>query len=298
MSRRDQPSLDRHIELACDRALIGLSPAEEAELVSLMTSGQQVDPGLEVAAAAIALAESEAEEPLPQHLAERVLASANAQPAAPPLRVVRGGTVPMLPQQPLLPPRAVTPPPRIEQPQPVAPARPSVLRRFAPWLAAAACFGIAVGSFVFRGPRDEQALGTGDPRAGAADRRARLLSEAPDAVRVAWSSTKDPAGQGESGDIVWSSARQEGFMTFRALASNDPSKYQYQLWIFDGARDERYPVDGGVFDVDPSKGEVVIPITARVRVSDPRLFAVTIEPPGGVVVSSRERIVVTAKVSG
>jgi anti-sigma-K factor RskA len=123
------------------------------------------------------------------------------------------------------------------------------------------------------------------------------LAEAADVVRVAWSSTNDPAGRGETGEVVWSSARQEGFMIFRGIAANDPSKTQYQLWIFDSARDERYPVDGGVFDVDASRGEVVIPITAKVRVSDPTLFAVTVEPPGGVVVSKRERIVVTAKVA-
>jgi hypothetical protein len=48
-----------------------------------------------------------------------------------------------------------------------------------------------------------------------------------------------------------------------------------------------------VFDVTPG-GEVVIPITARVPVQAPTLFAVTVERPGGVVVSKRERIVVTA----
>ena len=87
-------------------------------------------------------------------------------------------------------------------------------------------------------------------------------------------------------------------MTFRALAANDPAKNQYQLWIFDGGRDERYPVDGGVFDVGASQGEVVIPISAKVRVHDPKMFAVTVEKPGGVVVSKRERVVVAAKVAG
>jgi hypothetical protein len=38
-----------------------------------------------------------------------------------------------------------------------------------------------------------------------------------------------------------------------------------------------------------------VPITARVRVGKPVLFAVTIERPGGVVVSAREHIVVLAK---
>ncbi len=82
-------------------------------------------------------------------------------------------------------------------------------------------------------------------------------------------------------------------MRFAGLAPNDRSKTQYQLWIFDKARDARYPVDGGVFDVPPG-GDVVVPIEAKLHVGAPVLFAVTVEKPGGVVVSERKRIVVTA----
>ena len=84
-------------------------------------------------------------------------------------------------------------------------------------------------------------------------------------------------------------------MRFRGLRPNDPTKEQYQLWVFDATRDDRYPVDGGVFDVPAGVDEIVVPITARVRVTRPALFAVTVERPGGVVVSGREHIVVLAK---
>lgn len=91
-------------------------------------------------------------------------------------------------------------------------------------------------------------------------------------------------------------------MTFRGLAANDKAKEQYQLWIFDGERDEKFPVDGGVFDVGAAQagpnGEVIVPIIAKVAVGKPTLFAVTVEKPGGVVVSKRERIAVTAAVKG
>lgn len=50
-----------------------------------------------------------------------------------------------------------------------------------------------------------------------------------------------------------------------------------------------------MFDVDSETGDVVVPITAKLKVNEPVLFAVTVEKPGGVVVSKRERIVVTAK---
>ena len=83
-------------------------------------------------------------------------------------------------------------------------------------------------------------------------------------------------------------------MRFTGLAVNDPTQYQYQLWIFDKARDEKFPVDGGVFDVS-STGEVTVVISPKLHVTDATLFAVTIEKPGGVVVSKRERIVVTAQ---
>ncbi len=46
-----------------------------------------------------------------------------------------------------------------------------------------------------------------------------------------------------------------------------------------------------------SAGEVVVPILAKLHVDHATLFAVTVERPGGVVVSKRERIVVTAKPS-
>ena len=85
-------------------------------------------------------------------------------------------------------------------------------------------------------------------------------------------------------------------MRFVGLAANDPTVSQYQLWIFDKARDQAYPVDGGVFDVSGS-GEVIVPIDPKIHVDDATLFAVTVERPGGVVVSKRERIVVTAKAS-
>ena len=84
-------------------------------------------------------------------------------------------------------------------------------------------------------------------------------------------------------------------MTFRGLAKNDPTHIQYQLWIFDKTRDDKYPVDGGVFDVDSESGDVVVPIKATLPVNTPTLFAITVEKPGGVVVSKREHLVLTAK---
>ena len=133
------------------------------------------------------------------------------------------------------------------------------------------------------------------PVADAAQQRAQLLAAAPQALRWNFSSGGDATGSAASGDVVWDAASQRGYMRLRNLAANDARQVQYQLWIFDAARDARYPVDGGVFDIPAGQAEVVVPITARLHVDKPALFAVTVERPGGVVVSSRERIAVLAK---
>ncbi|MCX7431394.1 MAG: anti-sigma factor [Planctomycetia bacterium] len=139
-----------------------------------------------------------------------------------------------------------------------------------------------------------------------AELRGKLLDEDPEAVTVAWKKAGDDAAivageadleaVGALGDVVWSSARQQGYMRFRGLAANDPTMAQYQLWIFDAERDEAYPVDGGVFDVPAAGGDVVVRIDPRLRVSRATAFAITVEKPGGVVVSSRKRLPLLAAV--
>ena len=112
-----------------------------------------------------------------------------------------------------------------------------------------------------------------------------------DLLRVSLAAGDDPAAKPEAdpSELLWSTDLGAGVMVLSNLAANDPSTWQYQLWIFDALRDERYPVDGGVFDV-PADGPAIVPFAPRVTVSEPTLFAVTVEPPGGVVVSDRERL--------
>ena len=63
----------------------------------------------------------------------------------------------------------------------------------------------------------------------------------------------------------------------------------------DAARDERYPVDGGVFDVPPGRSEVIVPVHASRHVSRVAAFSVTVEQPGGAVVSARDKVVAFAR---
>ncbi len=178
---------------------------------------------------------------------------------------------------------------QIDDVQPIRKRRSTAIA----WIAAAACLALAIGAWLWAGRRDVEIVHVMPQTPSPAEARTELLASAHDAATLPWTATADPAAHGATGDVVWSPTAQKGYMRFRGLAPNDPTKTQYQLWIFDKTRDDKYPVDGGVFDVT-STGEVIVPISAKLHVTDATLFAVTVEQPGGVVVSKRERIVVTA----
>ena len=96
------------------------------------------------------------------------------------------------------------------------------------------------------------------------------------------------------GTVIWSDRSQKGYMTLNGIPVNNPAREQYQLWIVDPKRDEA-PVDGGVFDIAAKATKVVIPIHAKLALTNPQAFVITIEQPGGVVKSKQERVVALAK---
>lgn len=257
--RRDE---ERIFDLLTDRATYGLSPSDETELATLLRARPDIDPdALDRAAAALELTWSEKDaEPLPAHVYQRILARLGVAPLG-----VAGAR---------------------------APGRGTLLL-WSGWITAIAASALAIALWRAREPRDARE---------ALAQLVEHVDRAPDVVRIPWKPTEDPDGRAVSGELVWSASAQDGYMRFEGLAANDPSRSQYQLWIFDAARDERHPVDGGVFDVPGvSSGAatsgapgVVVPIRARLPVHEAKLFAVTVEKPGGVVVSSRERIVALA----
>jgi anti-sigma-K factor RskA len=172
----------------------------------------------------------------------------------------------------------------LNRPSKMAAPRASRWQGAAGWLAAAACLILAVFGWL-RSPEQ--------PPTPAAERAALLARS--ESMKLDMSATKDPAAAGVSGDVVWDPVTQQGFLRFVGLPQNDPKVHQYQLWIFDATRDQRYPVDGGVFDIPANASEVVIPIHARLPVQNAKAFAVTLEKSGGVVVSGREHILVLAQ---
>ena len=128
-----------------------------------------------------------------------------------------------------------------------------------------------------------------------AEKREEMMRSNVAMVKANWAAGNVKELSQVSGDVIWSDEKQSGYMRFKGLPKNDVSKETYQLWIFDKTQDKATPIDGGTFDVT-SDGEVVIPINAKLKAQGAEMFAITIEKPGGVVVSKREKIAALAKV--
>lgn len=138
-------------------------------------------------------------------------------------------------------------------------------------------------------------LATGDPTPTAPESFDEFVARVDDEVLVEWTPTEDPLGEGVSGGVAWSDSAQTGVMRFEGLDVNDPSANQYQLWIIDASRPDEDPVDGGVFDCS-ADGVIEISIDAKLPVGAPAAFAITLEKPGGVVVSKQEHLFLLAAV--
>jgi len=293
------PENDRLCDLLATRATEGLSPAEQEELNDLAANYPNLDPDeLDRVAASLAVLGLSIE-PMPATLRARIEADAEdffgRAGASPPEAVVTRFPA---------------------RPRPAA----APTTAWGGWLAAAAALVIAVTGWLQVERLDSARSALAARQAGlesAVVRLERTLSERdaelavlrhpapgqllaalearPGTRVMAWSATDDPAATGAEGAVIWNDAEQAGLMRFRGLAANDPATTQYQLWIFDAERDDRFPVDGGVFDVLAGEVETLVPIRARLPVGEPVLFAITVEAPGGVVVSSRERIALVAQ---
>lgn len=260
---------ERLEELWADRAVFGLNSEEDREREALEAAGGergQADE-FELAAAAVALVQARRRgEPLPAALRAKLEGGGRAWLAA------------------RAPAATPSPKPRLQALPPVQAerARPSVL----PWLAAAAAAVLAIAGWWPRTQPTEPTPVVVAPK--AAELRANLLASG--AQRVEAQGTDLAKGAG--GDVVWDNQAQAGWMRLVDLPVNDPSVQQYQLWIFDETQE--HPIDGGVFNVSAA-GELLVPIDAKLKVGKPTLFAITVEKPGGVVVSDRQRIAWVAK---
>lgn len=265
-----QPDYERLLQLIADQATEGLDLEGQKELQDLMSHYPQSDPTeVELAAAAALLASIQIDEPLPAHLQRQILAkseeffASTSQPVA--AQVV-----------PLVRPRLAG-------------------WQWAGWYAAAASLALAL-FLTWVHLRPQPLIPSSQPLA-AKDVRELLIQKNADTLVLPWQGVMLSADVKVSGDVVWNTDVQKGFMRFQGLPVNDPKVSVYQLWIFDATRDDRFPVDGGVFNVDSTTGEVLVQIDPKLYVNKPTLFAVTIEPPGGVVVSKRDKLILAARVT-
>lgn len=275
MNTRPLPGDERLLDLLATQATEGLDPRQAEQLDRMLGNidTEAVDThGLALSAAAVELGAMEASgavEAMPDSLAARVAEEGRHRVAADTRRQAAAAD-----------PNAGAAPARDHR------GWKLFSSAALGWLTAAAAILIAATA-VFSTITDR-----GEPEPAAA--RDNLLQSAEDAIVTPWAQ-KTPAFADVRGDVVWSDSRQQGYMRLTNMPVNDPTQQQYQLWIVDPQRDEQ-PVDGGVFNVR-EPGTVVIPIQAKLPVNDPRAFAITVEKPGGVVVSENE-LEVVAPVSG
>lgn len=263
MSKHSTTDSDRWEELQVARLLFGLTADEQAEYDDLARQmpAEELDQFDAVVASLDVVWSDMQSEPLPEHLRRAIRIRAEQELASKPAVSLAKSSI------------NATAAIRVSQ--------------YLPWLVSAACLMLAVFTWVSNRPAE---------KAGpdVAQLRAELIAANEGLVQANWSPGTTPSGDAK-GDVVWSAPRQQGFMRFRGLPVNAPTKEQYQLWIFDKNQSDKTPIDGGVFDIATTE-EVIIPIHAKLRVQDAFMFAVTIEKPGGVVVSTRERLPLLAKV--
>ena len=260
------------MDLLTERALGNLTPSQETRLQALLDEAwldESDDIELALSAAMNAFGGAEFasdDDPMPDHLKMKLQADAARFFAG------EGQADPVA---------------RIESARPRGRLEGDATRVHASWIARsgwAVAAALAIAMVIVLRPETDP--GTSDP----ASARETLLAEAETEI-VEWSESAIPAYGHVTGDVVWNDEKQTGYLRLTGMPGNDPAISQYQLWIIDPERDAN-PVDGGVFSIPPGAEEVIIPIRAKLEVSDPEAFAITREQPGGVVVSDGPMLMV------
>ena len=277
---------DIFFDLLTKKAIYGLDAAEQEQLDAMDPGNAELEfNSLEMAAAAISLMGAD-NDPMPASLRSKIIADANAF------------VVEQNEQTVAWPPTT-----NKEENGYIAAADEKPSGSWLGWLgwasAALACVALALNIYFTRvqtPPEIAKTPPVETPRVlSAAELREEMLKAATDTIRASWAVGNVKELTQVVGDVVWSDQKQAGYMRLKGLPVNDATKEQYQLWIFDKNQDKATPIDGGVFNVS-AEGEVVIPINAKIAAASPEMFAITVERPGGVVVSKRGKIAALAKV--
>lgn len=285
---------EKLLDLLCKKAVSGLDATESEQLKELEKAFPEWedDTSFEFAAAAINLSAIDASEEMPAHLRSKILGSADEF----------FESKEQVPETISFAPRTGQTSDSLSTVNNISNEPKTSFWQSLGWgVAAFACIALAVNLYLTRFPtqpdvaKNPEVVQTPTPPPTDAQKREQLLASVKDAVKLEIAKADPKAPLEIQGDVVWSNSEQKGFLRLRGLPVNDPNKETYQIWIFDGEQDDKYPIDGGVFNVNQA-GEVIIPMDAKLQVKVPKMIAITKEKPGGVVVSDRTGIVAIAKV--
>jgi hypothetical protein len=277
------------LDLLTKKAVYGIDGDEQAQLDKFDSESADMElQSFEITAAAISMIGISDDERMPDHLQAKILSGAHSyfdekEPVQSPLRenVVESddGGFTLKPEKPQ--------------------------RSLFGWLgwavAAAACLALAINLWFtpVQSPQPERAANPSPAvtpeKLTPAQEFAAMMQAPGGMVKATWASGTVTEIRAVSGDVVWSDAKQVGYMRLKGLPVNDKNKETYQLWIYDKGQDKKTPIDGGIFDIN-ADGEAIIPITAKLKAAGPEMFAITVEKPGGVVVSDKKKIAAIAKV--
>ncbi len=109
--------------------------------------------------------------------------------------------------------------------------------------------------------------------------RATLLTDSA-LTSAIWLQGNDTLGKPVEGEIVFSPRYQRGVFRVIALAPNDSTAWQYELWIVDRTLGESKPVSGGRFNVGATQWDQMRPFRANTRVDAAVSFFVTVASAG------------------
>jgi len=257
------PEDSRLTELLADQALVGLTNEQELELETLLArEGREGEWSLATTAALLELGmlKSDDWEPMPEEVQHRLVKAGNGWATAT---------------------SSVLKPPTLSESPVMAMSRRAtrLVWSSGPWLVAAASFILVAIAVYSWSPWTRQDI-------------VHVVNRDPDREVIHWKDWDNPEVKGVLGEVVWCEDQQLGYMRFVGLRPNDPSKEQYQVWIVD-ERGMGQRISGGVFDAEDD-GETIVPVKPAMPVRGAKLFAVTIEPPGGLWVSDMTRRVTVA----
>ncbi len=291
------PNPSRIDELLADRAVSRLDDGDAAELQRLLhAAGRAEDESLDLAAAALDLAMHPAE--LNAELPARLLAELDHDGAAWCAGVNAAGESVA---------GRIGPEVHVHGRETRSMRTPMVmgkryLRDWSGWMAAAACLAFGVYAWNNRasvnpGASKPITAGIGGElveslKVKALDRINHWFNSGSEVEVVSLGTAKPEASPGDVslGEVFWNKCDRNGVLRVTGLPPSKPDQV-YQLWVYDRSRDTRYPVEGGRLRVEEGQTKVVIPIDPHMPVDDATLFAVTIEPERGTVVSQGEMLI-------